>query len=195
MNSFSNQDLKELFDALHFMNMKELRELCDTHAIPSTEKKTALIEKIMHFIKTGIILPVQEFPAIAHAKKSTTYPLHEETRILLGSFKNDLKTRNFFKKLIGNHFHFTAFGIDWINERWQEGNPPTYKEFAHMWQHEYERRKKSKVQPKKEWALLTFIQQYQEKNPDASKKEVMQAWKKEREFRVKRAHELLKKLL
>ena len=195
MNSLSNQDLKELFDALHFMNMKELRQWCNTHNIPSKENKVALIEKIMHFIKTGAILPVQELPAISRAQKGKDYPLHEGTLILLGFFKNDLKTRNFFKKLIGNHFHFTAFGIDWINERWQAGKPPTYKEFAQMWQREYERRKKTKAQPKKEWALLTFIQQYQEKNHDASKQEVMHAWKKEREKQVKRAQELLKKYL
>jgi len=195
MNSLSNQDLKKLFDALHFMNMKELRQWCTTHGIPSTEKKSTLIEKIMHFVKTGIILPIEELPAISHAKKGKEYPLHEETVILFGSFKNDLKTRNFFKKLIGKHFHFTAFGIDWIHERWQEANPPTYKEFAQMWQHEYEQRKKSKAQPKKEWALLTFVQHYQENNPNASKQEMMMAWKKERELQVKQAQELLKKSL
>lgn len=195
MNTISDQVLKELFDALHYMNMKELRAFCKSQSIPSTEKKAALIEKIMHFVKTGKILPVKEFPANAFAKKGTPYPLEPRTKILHGSFKNDLKTRNFFKKLIGNHFHFTAFGIDWIEERWFAGNPPTYQEFATMWQREYERRKKTKAQPKKEWALLNFMQRYQEEHANASKQEVMSAWKKEREKQAKRAQELLKKLI
>ena len=195
MNTISDQELKELFDSLHYMNMKELRTFCKAHNIPYVEKKAALIEKIMHFVKTGIILSIKEFPANIFAKKGTLYPLEPNTKILNGSFKNDLKTRNFFKTLIGNHFHYTAFGIDWIEERWFARNPPTYQEFATMWQREYERRKKTKAQPKKEWALLNFMQRYQEQFPNASKQEVMREWKKEREKQVKHAQELLKKVI
>lgn len=39
MKLYSEQELKELFDALHYMNMKELRAICKQHDIPSTEKK------------------------------------------------------------------------------------------------------------------------------------------------------------
>ncbi len=194
MKLYSEQELKELFDALHYMNMKELRSICKQHDIPSTEKKAELINKIMHFIKTGKILPVKEFPDSAFAKKNIDYPLAPQTKILNCSFKNDLKTRNFFKQLVGNHFHFTAFGIDWIEERWHAGNPPTYQEFAMMWQREYEQRKKTKAQPKKEWALLNFIQRYQGKFPNASKQEVMNAWKKEREKQAEFAQKLLNKV-
>lgn len=148
----------------------------------------------MHFIKTGKIVPVKELPDCVFAQKGINYPLAPQTKILYGSFKNDLKTRNFFKQLVGNHFHFTAFGIDWIEERWHAGNPPTYQEFATMWQGEYERRKKTKAQPKKEWALLNFMQRYQEQFPNASKQEVMNAWKKEREKQAQFAQKLLNKV-
>lgn len=132
MKLCSEQELKKLFDALHYMNIKELRSFCKQHNIPSTEKKAELIHKIMHFAKTGNVLPVKEFPDSAFAQKGINYQLAPQTKILNGSFKNDLKTRNFFKQLIGDHFHFTAFGIDWIEERWHAGNPPTYQEFANM---------------------------------------------------------------
>ncbi len=191
----SPQEMKELFDALHFMNMKELRDLCKTYNIPWQEGKAELIKKIMHFLKTGTVLPAKTIPAISRAQKCMNYPLAENTPVLYGAYKNDLKTRIFFKKLIGPHFHFTAFGVDWINARWHDGNPPTYKEFAQMWQKEYELRKKTKAQPKKEWALLTFMQEYQHHHPDASKQQVMAAWKKEREMQVKHARELLSKLV
>lgn len=46
MNSLSNQDLKELFDALHFMNMKELRQWCNTHNIPSKKIKSHSLKKL-----------------------------------------------------------------------------------------------------------------------------------------------------
>ena len=57
--------------------------------------------------------------------------------MLKGGYKNDLKTRIFFKSIIGDYFHFTAFGIDWLKEQWMKGEPPTYKKFADMWTKEY----------------------------------------------------------
>ncbi len=74
--------------------------------------------------------------------------------ILKGSYKNDLKTRLFFKNIVGDHFHFTAFGIDWINEKWMEGNPPTYRDYATMWQSEVDRRKNMDQRQRKNGHIL-----------------------------------------
>lgn len=51
---------------------------------------------------------------------------------------------------------------------------------ATMWQKEVDKRRKQKPQPKQEWALITFVQQYMEKNPNATKTEVNKAWHKKR---------------
>ncbi len=107
-----------------------------------------------------------------------------------GSYKNDLATRNFFKELIGDHFHFTAQGIDWLRERWLEGNPPTYADFANEWRAEYERNKKQKRLPKQEWAYIRFVQEYMQHFPSASKKEVNAAWKAKRQECVQKIRAL-----
>lgn len=86
--------------------------------------------------------------------------------------------------MCGSHFHFTAFGIDWLNARWKAGNPPTYQEFANMWQREHELRKTQKPRPKQEWALITYVQKYMAAHPQASKAEVMKAWHTIREEKV-----------
>jgi hypothetical protein len=79
------------------------------------------------------------------------------------------------KTLIGPHFHYTAFGIDWLNDRWMMGNPPTYQEFATYWIVENERRKKHTEDPKKEWRFINFMQEMQMTHPMTSRNDMMAA--------------------
>lgn len=101
--------------------------------------------------------------------------------MIKGAYKNDLKTRLFFKVLIGEYFHFTSFGIDWLNELWMEGRPPTYQEFSSMWKLEYQRRKENPVDPKAEWAYINYVQSFIKQFPDATQKDINHAWENERE--------------
>lgn len=189
----SEKEKAELFDALHYMNMSELKDICIQYGLPAEGKKVNRIERIIHYLKTGNILKMPAIPEVSKAKPKTSYPLKAETLILKGSFKNDLKTRKFFKSLIGEHFHYTAFGIDWIEEKWRKGKPPTYAEFAKFWQKEYLHRKNSKANPKREWAYLSFIQRYQAAHPQASKKEITEQWENVRLNHVRKVKALLRK--
>jgi len=139
-----------------------------------------LIQRIQIFIETGKLFEKVPIPKNSKAKRKQLYPLEPDTLILFGNYKNDLKTRLFFKEMIGEYFHFTAFGIDWINDRWFNGNPPTYREFAKFWEAEYSRRKKEKPSPKQEWAYIIFVQNYLAQNPSAKREAIMQEWEKER---------------
>lgn len=168
-------------NALYFLYVEELKNLCEQLHLSNKGKKGELIQRIFAFIDNGTILDVIPFPEKSKADPKKHYPLALNTLMLIGNYKNDLKTRLFFKKVIGVHFHFTAFGIDWINEKWLDGNPPTYGEFVKFWQLEYERRKKEKAIPKQEWAYINFIQDYLIKNPDASREKTMLEWEKERD--------------
>lgn len=195
MCSLSSKNLAELEEALNYMLMEELKEICESLNIPCSGKKGELIKRILHFVISGKILTPKGIPATSKAKKGEIYPLTFNTLILSGSYKNDLNTRLFMQKLVGKHFHFTAFGQDWIKEQWLAGTPPTYKEFAIFWQREYEARKKKTANPKKEWAYLNFIQSYLVKTPNAPRNEITDAWEKERRGQAKKAKSLLKKLL
>ncbi len=191
----SNMTIKinstELHAALLYLKMNQLKLVCERFALDSSGNKIALIERITTFINTGkkIISPVM--PEKSKAKRRDHYPLAPQTVMLYGAYKNDLATRVFFKNLIGNHFHFTAYGIDWLNERWMAGNPPTYAEFAQFWKEEHLRRKTSKPQPKEEWKYINFTQEYISANPHASKDEIMAAWKDEQEKMVQKIMHML----
>ncbi len=183
MKSIKN-NLNTLKEALLFLNVKELREHCSTLNLSIKGQKLCLINRIMHFLATGEKIEMPEYPANSCAKNKKTL-LASNALILKGSYKNDLKTRLFFRSLIGGHFNFTAFGIDWLEERWLAGNPPTYQEFADMWQEEYLSRKINGSTPKQEWAFINFVKQYSLNHPNARQKEIIEAWKAERDSRKK----------
>lgn len=193
--SLQKREQKVLEEALHYMNMEELKEMSEKLELPIKGKKRDLIKGVLHYIQTGQTLKQAPIPEKSRAQKNKEYPLKPDTSILLGAFKNDAVTRNFMKTLVGDHFHFTAFGQDWIKERWLEGNPPTYQEFSQYWQQEYERRKKEGAEPKQEWAYLSFIRQYLIKHPKVSRKEITQQWGKIRKQKVEEAKDILRKAL
>lgn len=188
--SLSKAEVQALEQSLLYLNLKELRHILDYFDLPARGSKIDLISMIIAFFSGKKIVSSQTMPSISIAKKEV--PLRVDSLILKGSYKNDLKTRNFFKSLIGDYFHFTAFGIDWIKQRWQAGDPPTYGEFAEFWQKEYLRRKSKKASPKKEWAYITFLQHYAESNPQATQDQLRKAWHDARLMHVRRVEEILR---
>ncbi len=171
----------KLEESIYYLHVEELKELCTKLSLSLKGKKGELVHRIIHFAKTGEKVISIKFPEASCAKRDIVYKISKDSLILKGAYKNDLKTRLFFKEIIGQHFHFTAFGQDWTMGRWLEGSPPTYLEFANMWQQEYEYRKKHKVSPKTEWAYLSFIQRYINKFPNAARKGISESWHKERQ--------------
>jgi hypothetical protein len=125
------------------------------------------------------------------AEKGRIYPLHKNTLILEGAYKNDERTKAFFKKMIGDHFKFTAFGIEWIHNRWIDGNPPTYQEFMDMWQEEYKKRQKFGSPLKAEWAYINFSKDFAANNAEVTQAIIVEAWKIEREEQKDRVEKIL----
>lgn len=191
MLRLDKQQISKLKQSLTFLHVDELRDLCNKMYLPSLGKKLNLINRILHFSSTGNIINEPQIPSISLAPKHALIQLKKDSLILKGHYKNDLKTRLFFKSIIGEHFHFTAFGIDWINQRWLDSNPPTYEEFAKMWQLEYQRRKQFGSTPKEEWAYINFNQQIIKKHPLISRIEMNNMWEIERQRHKKLVIDLL----
>ena len=171
--------------------MGELRRTCLRLGLSENGKKLVLIDRILTFLQTGEKRTLAPLPEISKAKRGMKYPLSPSTLILKNSYKNDLVTRNFLKALVGNHFHFTAYGIDWIEERWYAGSPPSYQEFADFWQSEHLKRQKLKVPPKKEWAYINFVQAYLVTKPNAAKDELLSMWVEEQKRQAALVDEIL----
>ncbi len=178
MNKLTKATQELLNDALYYLKMEELKKACDMLPLPDKGKKIDLINRIIMFVQTGKIIECSIIPNQSRASSYPTQPLSADALMLYGAYKNDAKTRAFFKNLIGYHFHFTAFGIDWLTDRWLKGEPPTYQEFANYWIEETERRKQTKSRPKEEWKYINFLQEMNKKNSLLSKSELMQQWKK-----------------
>lgn len=183
--------MTDLKNSLLFLHVSELREIANQLSLVDKGNKKAIVLRICHFMKTGEKLSMPKIPKESCALRGKTYLISEEELMLKGAYKNDLENRLFFKRLIGSYFHFTAFGIDWLNERWMEGRPPTYREFANMWEAEYERRKKMPVSPKEEWAYINFVQGFLKDEPFADQERVNKAWQVEREKHKAKVYQLL----
>lgn len=181
-----------LKSSLNFFYVSELKSLCKELSLSSKGKKRELVYRIVLFVETGEKSISPKFPKVSCAKRGAVHELSENSLMLKGACKNDLKTRLFFKKLIGDYFHFTAFGIDWINDRWMEGNPPTYKEFSLMWKDEYERRKANPAFPKDEWAYIIFTKEYIKKFPGSSREDINASWEEERQKNKRYVERLLR---
>lgn len=189
----SEHEQAELYNVLFFMKMEELKKACQQLGLPAKGKKIPLIKRIATYIKTGKIIQEPKIPAVSHAQSYPPQPLAPSALMLYKAYKNDAKTRAFFKQLVGPQFHFTAFGIDWLNERWLAGNPPTYQEFADFWIAETYRRKQEGAVAKDEWALIKFVQDLKQKNPHAVKNEIMAQWKLTQKQQARKADKLLQK--
>lgn len=181
------KNFDELKNSLLYFHVSELKTLCKQLDLPVGGEKIMLVDRIVSYVINKKVIQPTKFPIKVCAKKGTIYGLTDQSLILYGNYKNDLKTRIFMKKLVGEHFHFTAYGIDWIKKRWASGNTPTYKQFALFWQNEYLKRKEQPASPKPEWAYINFVQSYLAKKPKSSRQELMIAWEQERQDKVKNA--------
>jgi len=186
-------EIDKLTTSLHYCTVEELKEIGNQLNITLSGKKANLIAGIVNFITTGKQLLQEKIPAVSCKRPGKQYPLTPDTFIVYGAFKNNLATRIFLKKLIGDHFHFTAFGQDWIRQRWINSNPPTYAEFADFWQSEYAKRKGKQLLQKPEWAYLNFLKKYKDKNPHLPRELVIAAWQGYRLRHKKNALALIKK--
>jgi len=179
--NLSKKEQIELKEALSHLHIEELEQQLESLNLSTKGfNKKELINRLMHFACTGKELSPLEIPITSKAKPGMLYPIHSDTLMLHGAYKNDAKTRDFFKLLIGDHFHFTAHGIDWLRERWLEEDPPTYAEFAEYWQDCYEQQILNKRAPKQEWAYNRFLQNFMKNNPKKSRTEFLAAWKEQR---------------
>jgi len=188
-------EVSKVKKSLLFLHVQELKNIARRLLLSDKGIKTELIERVVHFIETGERLAPKKFPLLSCARRGQIYELALQEPMLKGAYKNDLKTRLFFKKHIGSHFHFTAFGIDWLNEQWMNGSPPTYQEFAAMWELEYARRKEVPAVPKAEWAYINFVQGFVKLNPHARREDILIAWERERAWHKELVYKTIESLL
>lgn len=92
---------------------QELIEFCRKNQLLMTGSKNELTERISHFLKTG--------KQNNHVSKQSSNGLDSDNDLTFDTpvinYKNDAKTGQFFKKHIGQHFHFNAYLRQFAKER------------------------------------------------------------------------------
>ncbi len=179
--AFDENQLNYIRESLFFLKIDELRTISKKFNLNYKENKLFLIEDIVYFLKNNQKPKPRTMPEISISKKNVVYKIDLNEQILYGHFKNNYETRDFFKKHIGDHFHFTVFAIDWVNKNWHEGTVITYSDYIDMWKSQFSQ----KHQLKDEWMYMRFVKEFLQKNNNITQKQVNTEWKKEREKRFK----------
>ncbi len=193
-----NSDGRERMLAdIYYLNMEELREFCDARGISyiitienadgritqsrDADRKGIVIDRIVHFLKTGTIKPATIFRKEVVASKPLDRAPVELDRIFYRQYKNhDDATLALMKHLTDGKFEFGAMAQETIRACWTRGEAPTYREFARHW----ERAVKEHDKPNPEWAFLT----------DRAKGTADKDWKKLRSQKATAVLKLLKKI-
>jgi hypothetical protein len=192
MQLIDAEQVTHLDESMLYLNISELNKITKHFKLPNLKRKNDLIENIITFVTTGTV----SIQRPAQIKKPKNYVQHAEltpqTQMVQGIYKNGTKEREFLEKLIGNHFHFTVFGLEWLAEQWENDISPTYQEFADMWVREYMLYKSGMKQyHKQEWQYINFVKNFIAENPNATQKNILSEWKKHRLLHKERVLQIL----
>ncbi|MCC2625974.1 MAG: cytoplasmic protein [Burkholderiales bacterium] len=159
-----------------FMNFywlkQELLKFCRDNKLSTTGSKIELTKRIYNFLETG--------SRDTQTKKSVKKTLDSingltlDTRVI--NYKNDAITRQFFKKHIGNHFHFNSYLRKFTNKNFID--KLTYGDLIKGWIAEEARKKSSnyKANIDKQFQYNQFIQDFFINEKNKTLQDAIKAW-------------------
>jgi hypothetical protein len=157
---------------IYYLNTAELRGFCNAHRIPYTiqiespdgrfirskdaDRKGIVIERVVHFLKTGAVKPPTTFRRqVVSSKELGRAPL-ESDPVRYGEYKNhDAATLKLMKQLTDRKFEFGAIAQEVLRACWSRDRTPNSREFAKLW----EKAAADHSKPNPEWAFLTDLVQ------------------------------------
>jgi hypothetical protein len=165
-------ETERLLADIYYLNTAELRGFCNAQGIPYTiqiesgdgrftrskdaDRKGIVIDRIVHFLKTGNLKPATTFrKQVVSSKELGRAPL-ESDPVRYGEYKNhDVATLRLMKQLTDRKFEFGAIAQEVLRACWSRNQAPTYREFARLW----EKAAADHSKPNPEWAFLTDLAQ------------------------------------
>lgn len=181
---------RQFTESIYYLKVSELQEACGVLGLPASGAKGALIERVLNHV--GIESESSRAISAGREARFPKYrgPLSPSSHILPGYFTNGSTTRARMKQLVGSHFSFTNYGMEWIREQWLSQRYPTFRQYADYWQTEYERRQNGGAfESLPTNARVLFFRD--QKGSGMSKNELDAAWKTERERHVTTARRIL----
>jgi hypothetical protein len=165
-------ETERLLADIYYLNTAELRGFCKARRIPymiqiesgdghltrskDADRKGIVIDRIVHFLKTGNLKPATTFrKQVVSSKELGRAPL-ESDPVRYGEYKNhDVATLRLMKQLTDRKFEFGAIAQEVLRACWSRNQAPTYREFARLW----EKAAADHSKPNPEWAFLTDLAQ------------------------------------
>lgn len=164
----SDSEQAELLGNIYYLNMRELHDFCDAHQVPyaiyferddgrihksrDLDRKGIVIDRIVHFLKTGIVKPRTVFAKSVVRFDSKRSAPAETDRVFYGDFVDtEPKMLALMKHLTGGKFEAGAISQEVLRACWTRGEAPTYREFAKLWL----KAREDHIKPNPEWAFLT----------------------------------------
>ena len=198
LDKLSEADRAELLANIYYLNMRELYDFCVAHQIPyaiyfegedgrirksrDLDRKGIVIDRVLHFLKTGIVKPRTVFVKSVVRVNSKRSAPQETDRVFYGAYKDtEPQMLALMKHLTGGNFEAGAISQEVLRACWTRGEAPTYREFARMWLQARE----DHTKPNPEWAFLT----------DRAKGVAGADWKQMRNRKAATAIAMLRKIL
>ena len=185
----SSQEKRQLLDDVNYLNMREFRSFCESHAIPyaiwietadggrkktrDTDRKSVVLDRIRHYLKTGLVLDATCFAASIVRLGGPPQRLRPTDRLYYGWYDKKHRAMNaLLRRLTGGKFRDGAIARLLARDFWMAGKAPTFAAFAKAWL-EFDAKG---LGPHPEAAWLT----------DRAKNEAGSNWKAKREKIAKR---------
>jgi hypothetical protein len=142
------------------------------------DRKGVILNRIRHFLQTGVILGETFFPAAVVCFDTPPEQLTAEDRLFYGQYdKSNRAMVTLLKRLTGGRDGNGAITRILARKFWSSGKAPTYREFASAWRQAVSEH----TRPNPEWAFLS----------DRASNRVVGNWKK---LRAAKASKVMKVL-
>ncbi|MFS0560080.1 DUF6434 domain-containing protein [Terribacillus sp. 179-K 1B1 HS] len=152
---------------------EELVQFCRENGLPVSGSKMEITARIESFLREGIVEKPKQKQS--RKRKKTAKPL-SRTTIITENHRCSQNVREFFKKEIGEHFHFSTY----IQNYFRENVGKTYEDAIIAW-HEEEARKQDPAYKKDiapQFEYNRFIRKFfaDPKNKGKTRSQAIEAW-------------------
>src|ERR1700691_2653345 len=168
MSKVPKGERQELLDDLNYLNISEIRSFCTRHSIPyriaietkdgcrratkDDDRKGVILNRIRHFLQTGVILDETCFPAAVVCFDQLSDPINADDRLFYGQYDKTNRTMiTLLKSLTDGQFENGAIARMLAREFWSRGKAPTFREYASAWIDA----SREHLRPNPEWAFLS----------------------------------------
>jgi|GEM_PF-1634711 hypothetical protein len=168
--ALSEAEAEQVLHDLVYLNMQELRRLCDAYNIPyvilaersdgeivktkDVDRKGIVLARLRQFLSGGAAPTPTLFRRSVVSFAKRTRPPKASDKALYGQYKNgDREIERLMKRLTRGRFTFGAIAQETLRARWASGEAPTYAQFAQLWLAAVADHKR----PNPEWAYLSDL--------------------------------------